>query len=233
MTITLRRAADRGRAQLGWLDSRHTFSFADYYDPRFMGFRALRVINQDRVQGGHGFPMHPHRDFEIISYVLEGALEHEDTMGSRAVLRPGEVQVISAGTGMAHSEYNPSPDQLVHFLQIWIQPGQRGGEPRYEQKTFSEEERRNALRLVTSPDGRDGSTTIRQDASIYATLLAPQQQVHHDLAPGRAAWLHVARGEIDLDGQVLRDGDGAAVTDEPALTLTGRRNSEVLLFDLP
>src|SRR6266542_1089654 len=223
MTVTLRRADERGRAALGWLDSRHTFSFSNYHDPRHMGFRALRVVNQDRVQGGHGFPMHPHRDFEIISYVLEGALEHEDTMGSRSVLRPGEVQVISAGTGMAHSEYNPSKDEIVHFLQIWIQPNQQGGPPRYDQKAFSDAERRNILRRIVSPDGSDGSAAIRQDASIYATLLDPGKTVSHALAPERGAWVHVAQGAIDLNGQPLADGDGAAIEDDTTLTLTGQR----------
>jgi len=233
MTVTPRRADERGRADLGWLDSRHTFSFSNYYDPRHMGFRVLRVINQDRVQGGHGFPMHPHRDFEIISYVLEGALEHEDTMGSRSVLRPGEVQVISAGTGMAHSEYNPSKDEIVHFLQIWIQPNQQGGPPRYDQKAFSDAERRNILRRIVSPDGSDGSAAIRQDASIYATLLDPGKTVSHALAPERGAWVHVAQGAIDLNGQPLADGDGAAIEDDTTLTLTGQREANVLVFDLP
>ena len=231
--IKLRKAAERGHADHGWLSSYHTFSFADYYDPEQMGFRRLRVINQDRVQPGYGFPLHPHRDMEIISYVLEGALEHEDTMGYRSALRPGEVQVISAGTGMAHSEYNPSRAEPVHFLQIWIEPNQRGLPPRYEQKAFAAEERRGRLRLVASPGGRDGSAAIRQDAGVYVSTLGPGQEVVHTLAPGRHAWVHVARGSVALNGQALEDGDGAAVSGEQAFTLAGRQEADLLLFDLP
>jgi quercetin 2,3-dioxygenase len=237
--ITLRRAGERGHADLGWLSSYHTFSFADYYDPAHMGFRALRVINQDRVQGGHGFPMHPHREMEIISYVLEGALEHEDTMGKRAVLRPGEVQVISAGTGMAHSEYNPSPEAPVHFLQIWIIPQRRGVAPRYQQRPFPDAERRGRLRLVASGSGRDGSLSIYQDAEVYATVLGPDETASLPLAPGRHAWVHVARGALRLNGERLEAGDGAALDDEAELTLTGEpaasgaaEPAEAVVFDL-
>jgi quercetin 2,3-dioxygenase len=237
--ITLRRAGERGHADLGWLSSYHTFSFADYYDPAHMGFRALRVINQDRVQGGHGFPMHPHREMEIISYVLEGALEHEDTMGQRAVLRPGEVQVISAGTGMAHSEYNPSPETLVHFLQIWIIPQRRGVAPRYQQRDFPDAERQGRLRLVASGSGRDGSLSIYQDAEVYATVLGPGETASLPLAPGRHAWVHVARGALRLNGERLEAGDGAALDDEAELTLTGEpaasetsEPAEAVVFDL-
>ena len=231
--IQLRRSAARGHARHGWLESYHTFSFAGYYDPGFMGFRALRVINQDRVAPGRGFGLHPHDNMEIISYVLEGAIEHRDTMGSRSVLRPGEVQVISAGTGMAHSEYNPSDTEPLHFLQIWIVPNAENLEPTYQQRAFPLEARRNRLRLVCSPDGRDGSTVLRQDASAYACVLEPGHQVAHQFRQGRYGWVHVARGAVDLNGQRLEDGDGAAIADEPVLTLRGDRDAELLLFDLP
>jgi redox-sensitive bicupin YhaK (pirin superfamily) len=231
--ITLRRSAERGHARHGWLESYHTFSFASYYDPRFTGYRALLVINQDRVAPGHGFGMHPHDSMEIISYVLEGAIEHRDTMGFSAVLRPGEVQVISAGSGMLHSERNPSEAEPLHFLQVWIVPASEGGDPRYQQQPFPIEERRNHLRLVCSPDGQDGSTVIRQDAALYASVLEAGHEVTHDFAPGRYGWVHVARGAIELNGQALEDGDGAAVAEEAALTLRGVRDADVLLFDLP
>jgi quercetin 2,3-dioxygenase len=231
--ITLRRSAERGHARHGWLESYHTFSFASYYDPRFTGYRALLVINQDRVSPGHGFGMHPHDSMEIISYVLEGAIEHRDTMGFSAVLRPGEVQVISAGSGMLHSERNPSEAEPLHFLQVWIVPSSEGGDPRYQQQPFPIEERRNHLRLVCSPDGKDGSTVIRQDAALYVSVLEAGHEVTHDFAPGRYGWVHVARGAIELNGQALEDGDGAAVAEEAALTLRGVRDADVLLFDLP
>src|SRR5262245_31429910 len=228
--ITLRRSAERGHARHGWLASYHTFSFAGYYDPRFTGYRALLVINQDGVAPGHGFGMHPHDNMEIISYVLEGEIEHRDTMGFTAVLRPGEVQVISAGTGMLHSERNPSATVPLHFLQIWIVPSQEGGDPTYQQKPYPIEERRNRLRLVCSPDGREGSTTIRQDATVYVSVLEAGHEVTHQYAPGRYGWIHVARGAIELNGQPLQDGDGAAIADEAALTLRGVRDADVLLF---
>ncbi|HEX2032961.1 MAG TPA: pirin family protein [Chloroflexota bacterium] len=231
--LSVRRSADRGHASYGWLETYHTFSFARYYDPRFNGFRALLVLNQDRVAPGRGFGMHPHENMEILTYVLEGALEHQDTMGFRAVLRPGEVQVISAGTGMAHGEFNPSQNETVHFLQIWIVPREQGGDPAYQQEAYPIETRRNRLCLVGSPDGRDGSTTIRQDVMVYATVLEPQHTVSLDLAVGRYGWVHVATGAIELNGQLLEDGDGAAIADETRLTLSGRRGAEVLLFDLP
>ena len=231
--ITLRRSAERGHARHGWLESYHTFSFANYYDPRFTGYRALLVINQDRVSPGHGFGMHPHDSMEIISYVLEGAIEHRDTMGFSAVLRPGEVQVISAGSGMLHSERNPSDAEPLHFLQVWIVPSSEGGDPRYQQQPFPIEERRNHLRLVCSPDGKDGSTVIRQDAALYVSVLEAGHEVTHDFAPGRYGWVHVARGAIELNGQALEDGDGAAVAEEAAVTLRGVRDADVLLFDLP
>jgi len=228
--ITIRRAKDRGHANHGWLDTNHTFSFADYYDPNFMGFRALRVINEDRVQPGVGFGKHAHRDMEIISYVLEGTLAHSDSMGTGSEIKPGDVQRMSAGSGVTHSEMNPSGDESVHFLQIWILPAERGITPSYEQKTFADAERRNTLRLVASPDGSDGSVTIHQDVRLYATLLDGTSATHA-FQPNRYGWIQVTRGEVDVNGQTLRAGDGAAISDEPSITLTGR-GGEALLFDL-
>ncbi|MDP9192644.1 MAG: pirin family protein [Acidobacteriota bacterium] len=228
--ITIRRAKDRGHANHGWLDTNHTFSFADYYDPSFMGFRALRVINEDRVKAGVGFGKHAHRDMEIISYVLEGTLAHSDSMGTGSEIKPGEVQRMSAGTGVTHSEMNPSSDEPVHFLQIWILPAKQGIPPSYEQKKFDDDERRNTLRLVASPDGSKGSVTIHQDVRLYSTLL-DGASVTHDFLPDRYGWVQVTGGEADINGQTLKAGDGAAISDEPSLTLTGR-GAEVLLFDL-
>lgn len=228
--ITIRRAKDRGHANHGWLDTNHTFSFADYYDPSFMGFRALRVINEDRVEPGVGFGKHAHRDMEIISYVLEGTLAHSDSMGTGSEIKPGEVQRMSAGTGVTHSEMNPSSDEPVHFLQIWILPANQGIPPSYEQKKFDDDERRNTLRLVASPDGSSGSVTIHQDVRLYSTLL-DGASVTHDFQPDRYGWVQVTRGEVEVNGQTLKAGDGAAISDEPSLTLTGR-GAEVLLFDL-
>jgi len=233
MSIALRRATERGHADHGWLDTWHTFSFSDYYDPRFMGFRALRVINEDFVAPGRGFPTHAHRDMEIITYVLEGALEHRDSLGTGSVIRPGEVQRMSAGTGVRHSEANPSADEPVHLLQIWIEPAKGGIEPGYEQKAFADADKRGRLRLVASPDGIEGSVTIHQDARVYATMLGPGQQIVHSLAPGRHAWVHAARGSLTLNGQRLTAGDGAAASKEPLLTLIGEQDAEALLFDLP
>ena len=232
--ITIRRSEERGHADHGWLDTRHTFSFADYHDERFMGFSDLRVINEDRVQPGQGFGTHGHRDMEIVSYVLEGELAHRDSMGYGSTIRPGEVQRMSAGTGVRHSEMNPSRENPVHFLQIWILPGEQGLRPAYEQRAFPEAERRGRLRVVASPDGRDGSVTIHQDATLAVTLLSSAEHVRHEIRPGRVAWVQVARGEITLNGAVLRAGDGAAVTDEAALDVTGQgpRDAEVLVFDL-
>jgi len=232
MKLTVRRANERGRADHGWLLSYHTFSFADYYDPAHMGFRALRVINEDRVQAGQGFGAHSHRDMEIISYVLEGALQHKDSMGTSSIIRPGEVQRMSAGTGVTHSEFNASKSELVHFLQIWILPARPGGKPGYEQKAFSEAERKGKLRVVASPDGRDGSVTINQDVALYAGLLAAGETVRQPIAAGRHAWVHVARGQIEIGGEQLEAGDAVAVSDARGLELTGRGPSEVLLFDL-
>ena len=232
MKLTLRRASERGLADHGWLRSYHTFSFADYYDPAHMGFRAPRVINEDRVQPGQGFGAHSHRDMEIISYVLEGALEHKDSMGTSSIIRPGEVQRMSAGTGVTHSEFNASASEPVHFLQIWILPGRPGGKPGYEQKAFPEAERKGKLRLVAAPDGRDGSVTINQDVALYAGLLSAGETVRQPLVAGRHAWVHVARGQIEIGGEHLESGDAAAISDARGLELTGRGSSEVLLFDL-
>ncbi len=233
--ITVRPSGARGHFDHGWLDTRHTFSFADYHDPAHMGFRALRVINEDRVRPGEGFGTHGHRDMEILSYVLSGALAHQDSTGGGGVLRPGEVQRMSAGTGVMHSEFNGSKEEPVHFLQIWIVPDRAGHRPSYEQKAYPEAERRGRLRLVASPDGAEGSTTLHQDARVYATLLAPGERAEHALAAGRHAWVQVARGELALNGTALRAGDGAAVSDERALALVaaGKETAEVLVFDLP
>jgi quercetin 2,3-dioxygenase len=230
--MVIRRSNERGHANHGWLDSFHTFSFADYHDPAHMGFRALRVINEDRVSPGQGFGTHGHRDMEIISYVLEGELEHEDSLGTGAVVRPGEVQRMSAGTGVRHSEFNPSASEPLHFLQIWIVPASRGTAPSYEQRAFAEGERRGKLRLVAAPDGRDGSVTVNQDVRLYAGLFDGGETARHELSPGRHAWVHVARGSVALDGTRLQAGDAAAVSAAGPLELTGGQGAEVLLFDL-
>jgi redox-sensitive bicupin YhaK (pirin superfamily) len=231
--ITLRPADERGHAQHGWLDSRHTFSFADYYDPNHMGFRSLRVINEDRVAPGRGFGAHPHRDMEIITYVLEGGLEHKDSMGTGSVIHPGDVQRMSAGTGVLHSEYNTSKRDVVHFLQIWILPTARGIAPSYEQKRFSPEDKRGRLRVVASPDGRDGSVKVHSGATLYAGLFEAGEQAELRLAPGRHAWVHVARGTVRVGEHTLHSGDGAAVSDEEAVRIEGVDAGEVLVFDLP
>jgi quercetin 2,3-dioxygenase len=234
MAISLRPAEARGITNFGWLDSRHTFSFGDYYDAQQMGFGVLRVINEDRVQPGGGFAMHGHQDMEIISYVLEGALEHKDSLGTGSVIRPGDVQRMSAGTGIRHSEFNHSNSEPVHFLQIWLLPEEQGLSPGYEQKTFADAEKRARLRLVASSDGRDGSVVIHQDAEIYASILNKREQIEHALLAGRHGWLQVVHGAVELNGQSLRAGDGAAVSGEPVLTVTGDSDSaEVLLFNLP
>jgi redox-sensitive bicupin YhaK (pirin superfamily) len=230
--IQLRRAEERGHADHGWLDTHHTFSFADYFDPRYMGFRSLRVINDDRVVPGAGFPTHPHRDMEIVTYVLEGALEHKDSMGTGSVIRPGDVQRMSAGPGVTHSEFNASRSERVHLLQIWILPEQRGLRPSYEQKSFSDDEKRGKLRLVGSRDGRDGSVTIHQDVDLYAALLEPGQSLRHALRPKRHAWVHVARGSAKVNGIELEAGGGAALSEESEVELEGPSGSEILLFDL-
>ena len=232
MTLIVRKSEERGRANFGWLDSKHSFSFGHYYDPDHMGFGPLRVINDDRVAPGGGFPTHPHSDMEIVSYVLNGALEHKDSIGTGSVIRPGDVQRMSAGTGIRHSEFNASRTEPVHFLQIWIMPEKNGLAPAYEQKTFPEEEKRGRLRLIASRGGRDGSVTIHQDADLYATLLAPGQAVSHEIAPGRGGWVQVARGSIALNGETLKEGDGAAVPVSGTLRLEGLSDAEVLLFDM-
>lgn len=230
--LVVRKSADRGHANHGWLDTYHTFSFAGYYDPAHTGFRALRVINEDRVQPGTGFGMHGHRDMEILTYILEGALEHRDSMGNGAVIRRGDVQRMSAGRGVMHSEFNPSREEPVHLLQIWIEPDVTGIEPSYEDRHFPEAEKRGRLRLIASPDGRQGSTTIHQDAYVYATLLDGGETVAHELAPGRAAYVHVARGSVEVNGERLAGGDGAKVTGESRIVLGGAAGAELLLFDL-
>lgn len=231
--ITIRRANERGVAEFDWLNSRHSFSFGHYYDPKHMGFGPLRVINEDRVVPGEGFPTHGHRDMEIISYVLEGALEHKDSIGTGSVIRPGDVQRMSAGTGISHSEYNHSSTEPVHFLQIWIVPAARGLRPGYEQRHFPRDERSGNLRLIASPDGQAGSVTVHQDVRLYSTLLDGDQRVELDLAAGRTAWVQVARGEVTVNGQRLTAGDGAAIDGESDIVLNGARAAEVLVFDLP
>jgi redox-sensitive bicupin YhaK (pirin superfamily) len=230
--FTLRPATARGLADHGWLVSRHTFSFADYYDPAHMGFRALRVINEDRVAPARGFGAHGHRDMEIVSYVLEGALGHKDSLGTGSVIRPGDVQRMSAGTGVRHSEMNASQTEPVHFLQIWLMPAKAGIAPSYEQKTFTNADKRGRLRLVASPDGHDGSVTIHTDARLYAGLFDQGESAALELAPGRHAWVQVARGEADVNGKKLSAGDGAALSEEARVSVRGISDSEVLVFDL-
>ena len=230
--ITIRKAADRGHFDHGWLDTWHTFSFADYFNPDWMEFRALRVINDDRVQPGQGFGMHPHRDMEILTVVLEGALEHKDSMGNTSQIRAGEVQRMTAGTGVLHSEYNPSKKDPVHLYQIWIQPEKRGLKPGYEQKLFPESERRGRLRLVASRDGRDGSLTIHQDTEVRVGLLANGDKVTHGIPTGRHAWVQIARGAATLNGKKLSAGDGAATSGESMLEIVATEPAEIILFDL-
>jgi redox-sensitive bicupin YhaK (pirin superfamily) len=234
--ITLRKSTERGHANHGWLDTYHTFSFDSYFDPKFMGFRSLRVINEDRVAPANGFGTHGHNDMEIITYVLEGSLEHKDSMGNIGVIRPGEVQRMSAGTGVRHSEYNHSKTDPVHLLQIWILPASKGTTPSYEQQNFSVEERSRRLKQIAASDaGKNGNGAVKvhQDVSLYSSILQPGESVKHDLAPGRYAWLQVARGSADLNGLELQAGDGAAVEKESALQITGKqKDTEVLLFDL-
>jgi quercetin 2,3-dioxygenase len=230
--ITIRKANERGHADHGWLDSHHTFSFADYQDPKHMGFRALRVINDDRVAPGQGFGAHPHRDMEIISYVLDGALAHKDSTGTDGVIRPGDVQRMSAGTGVVHSEFNASRTEPVHFLQIWLIPGQRGIAPGYEQKTFPAADKQGRLRLVASPDGRDGSLVIHTDAQVHAGVLDKGESASMPIAAGRSVWIHVARGAVRVNDRDLTEGDGVALTSEAALRIDGVDRGEVIVFDL-
>ncbi len=230
--IKIRRADTRGHFDFRWLNTFHTFSFGDYYDPSFMGFRSLRVINEDFVRGGRGFPTHGHRDMEIITYILSGALEHRDSMGTGSIIRPGDVQRMSAGTGVTHSEANPSRDEAVHLLQIWLLPAEQGLTPSYEQKAFTEEQKQGRLCLVASADGREGSVIVHQDASLYASVLSKDEEVGHSLTPERHAWLQVARGVVALNGELLNQGDGAAISSEEKVSIRGREDAEILLFDL-
>jgi len=230
--MEIRRSDQRGHAQHGWLDSFHSFSFADYHDPQHMGFGPLRVINEDRVQPGQGFGTHGHRDMEIISYVLEGGLAHKDSMGNGSVIRPGDVQRMSAGTGVRHSEYNASDRDLVHFLQIWIEPSVRNAPPGYEEKHFDAASKRGKLRLIASPDGRDGSVTIRQDASLYATLLDGDEAIEFQQRPGRRTYVHVIRGAASVAGQPLSGGDALKIVGEAKVRIEKARDAEILLFDL-
>lgn len=230
--LTLRKAEERGHADRGWLNSYHTFSFASYYDPNQMGFGKLRVINEDRVSGGGGFPPHSHRDMEIISYVLDGELEHQDSLGNRAIIRPGEVQRMTAGTGVTHSEYNPSKTDSVHFLQIWILPEAANLEPSYEQTFYPDSEKQGKLRLIASRDGRDRSVTVHQDLNLYATILSAGETVTHALAPNRQVWVQVVRGSAIVNGTALKAGDAAAIRAEQTLELTGQDAAELLVFDL-
>ena len=230
--LTVRRAAERGHANHGWLDSFHTFSFANYYDPAHMGFGPLRVINDDRIAAGRGFGTHGHRDMEIITYVLDGAIAHKDSMGSGSTIRPGDVQRMSAGRGVMHSEFNPQPDAATHMLQIWIEPDVTGIAPEYEEKRFPEADKRGRLRQLVSPDGADGSLRIHQDARLYAGLFDGTESAELPLAAGRRAWVHVARGSLTVNGVELSAGDALAITDEPRVELSAGKNAEVLVFDL-
>lgn len=230
--LTLRKSNDRGHANHGWLDSYHTFSFANYYDQAHMGFRKLRVINEDYIAGGGGFAPHSHRDMEIITYVLEGALEHQDSMGNREVIRPGEVQRMTAGTGVTHSEYNASKADSVHLLQIWVLPERSGLTPEYEQKFYPSKEKRGQLRLIASRDGRDGSVTVHQDLNLYATILSNGEKVTHPIAPDRHLWVQIAQGSAIVNGEILATGDAVAIEAEPTLELIGQEEAEILVFDL-
>jgi len=230
--ITIRRSSERGGGDHGWLKTRHTFSFNDYWDDKWMGFRSLRVINEDFVGPNSGFPTHPHRDMEIITYILSGELEHKDSLGTGSVIRPGDGQRMTAGRGIRHSEANPSATEPAHLLQIWITPEKQGLEPSYEQKSFPEAEKRGKFRLIASKDGADGSVKINQDAKLFVSLLAPGEETTHSLGGKRHAWLQVAKGEVELNGQKLAQGDGAAVSEEQKLIVKGAKDAEVLLFDL-
>jgi redox-sensitive bicupin YhaK (pirin superfamily) len=230
--ISVRRAQDRGHFDHGWLNTYHMFSFADYYDPAYEGFRTLRVINEDRVEPGRGFGMHGHRDMEIVTCVLEGALEHRDSLGNGSVLRPGELQRMTAGTGIRHSEFNPSPTEPVHFYQIWLLPERPGLQPGYEQRRFADADKHNRLRLVASPDGRQDSLTIRQDTDLYLTAMDHGAEVSHEFDAGRHGWLQVLRCRVQANGTALTEGDGAAISKEQNLKITAASDSEILLFDL-
>jgi len=230
--IQIRSSEERGGGDHGWLKTHHTFSFSDYWDPKWMGFRSLRVINEDWVAPGNGFPTHPHRDMEIITYILDGKLEHKDSLGTGSVILPGDGQRMTAGSGIRHSEFNPSSTEAAHLLQIWITPEKGGLQPSYEQKSFPEEEKRGKLRLIASRDAQDGSVKINQDAELYVSLLKPGEEVTHEFGAGRHGWLQVARGAVELNGTKLEQGDGAAISEEKKLSIKGTENAEVLLFDL-
>ena len=230
--ITIRHSNERGGGDHGWLKTHHTFSFNDYWDEKWMGFRSLRVINEDFVAPGGGFPTHPHRDMEIITYILSGKLEHKDSLGTGSVILPGDGQRMTAGRGIRHSEFNPSKTEAAHLLQIWILPDKQGYEPSYEQKSFQEAEKRGNLRLIASNDGAEGSVKINQDAKLFVSLLARGEELKHALAAKRHAWVQIAKGEVELNGEKLHQGDGAAVSDEKSLTIKGTKDAEVLLFDL-
>jgi quercetin 2,3-dioxygenase len=230
--IQIRKSGERGKANYGWLDTRYTFSFNTYHDPHFMGFRDLRVINEDWVAGGKGFPPHPHEDMEIITYIMEGALAHKDSSGGGGVIRRGDVQYMCAGTGVIHSEYNDSPDEKVHLLQIWILPKRRGLPPGYNQKNIPDHEKLNRLRVVAAPDGRDGALQVYQDVTLYASILEESQTVIHEFAPGRFGWLQLVTGKLNLNGETLEAGDGAALENPTRLTITAEERAEFLLFDL-
>lgn len=231
--LAVRRSDERGHFNMGWLDTRHSFSFGEYYDPRFLGFSALRVINEDRVAPGKGFPTHGHRDMEIITYILDGALEHKDSLGTGSVIRPGDVQRMTAGTGIQHSEYNHSPDKPVHFLQIWILPDRKGLPPSYQQVTVPKEDRRDRLRLIASADGRDGSVTVHQSLNLYAAELSAGTAVEHRFDSGRAGWIQLASGALEINGTAVNAGDGVMITKESSARLKALSPAEVLLFDLP
>ena len=230
--IQIRPSQERGGGNHGWLNTKHTFSFNDYWDPKWMGFRSLRVINEDWVAPNTGFPTHPHRDMEIITYVLEGKLEHKDSLGTGSVILPGDGQRMTAGSGIRHSEFNPSTTDAVHLLQIWIMPERDALRPSYEQKSFPEAEKRGQLRLIASRDASEGSVKINQDAKLYVTLLKPGEAVEHEFANGRHGWIQIARGAVELNGKSLAQGDGAAISDEKKITIKGTDEAEVLLFDL-
>ena len=230
--ITIRKSEERGHFNLGWLDTYHTFAFDQYYDPAHRHWRTLRVINEDRVAPGQGFPTHSHRDMEIITYILSGALEHRDSMGNGSVIRPGDVQRMSAGSGVSHSEFNPSPSEACHLLQIWILPNARNLPPSYEQRFFNEADRKGKLRLIASTDGREGSVTIHQDASVFVSLMESAQTLVHKITEDRHAWLQIARGNVSLNEGEFKQGDGAAISNESELRITAREKAEIVLFDL-
>lgn len=230
--ITIRKSRDRGVTNLDWLESKHTFSFGDYFDPHQIGFRSLRVINEDRVEAGKGFPAHPHRDMEILTYIVDGSLRHKDTLSHGSVIHAGEIQRMTAGTGITHSEFNPSISDPVHLLQIWILPETKNLEPSYEQKSFDPKHKQGTLLLIGSKDGRDGTVTIHQDIDFYGAFLKQQDAVHFSLRKDRGAWIQVVEGEIDVNGQKLSTGDGAAISDEQAINIKGIQPSELLFFDM-